>query len=408
MRVLILSNYFYPETVGDGVRMFQLACDLRDRGHTVTVLTSFPSYPGGVVFSGYRNRLRLHEVIQGIRVIRAFTYATPSKAFWSRVLSFGCFCGSSIVAGMLPRVRAEVVFAVLPPLPLGISAWWLSKLAGAALVVNVVDIHPDIAVSLGVLKNKFAIHGFRMLERLIYRLSARIIVISDGFRRNLLAKGVPEPKIDVIPPWADIQAIQPATHDNAFRRELQVDGNFVVLYSGGLTHNACLDSLLQAAHKLRSHPVTFVIVGDGVRKQALTEKATELGLWNVKFLPFQPLERYPEVLAASDITTVTLNSHSTFFSVPSKIYRQMAAARPVLAITEPGNELTRLIEESQCGVCVRPDDVEGLTKVIRQSMRDKAALTTMGQNGREYVLTKCGRAGCVSAIESVLVKAGRS
>jgi colanic acid biosynthesis glycosyl transferase WcaI len=405
MKILIVSNYFYPETVGDGVRIFQLARDLKSRGHEVTVVTSFPSYPAGILFNGYRNRLRTEEVVEGIRVVRTLTWATVSKAFWSRVLGFGCFCASAIIGGSLAGLRADVVFAPVPPLPLGVSAWWLSKMAGANLVVNVVDVYPDLAISLGVLRNKLAIRFFQWLERWIYRHSRRVAVISEGFRHNLLSKCVPDAKIRVVPSWADTRAIVPAPRNNAFRQNIEAHGRLVVLYSGGLTHNTCIEPLLQAAAVLKSESVMFLIVGDGIRKRALTQLASELALPNVKFMPFQPLDRYPEVLAASDLTTVTLNSSATFFSVPSKIYKQMAAGRPILAITEPGNELALLIERSQCGVCVRPNDTARLADVIRYAIHHREEFEAMGQNGRRYVEHECNRERCVSMIEALLAEA---
>jgi colanic acid biosynthesis glycosyl transferase WcaI len=224
------------------------------------------------------------------------------------------------------------VYAILPPLPLGISAWAVARITGARLVVNIQDIYPDIAVALGMLRNVSSIRFFERMERWIYRAADRVVVISEGFRQNLLRKGVRAEKVVVVPNWADPEAIQPSIPDNAFRREHSRPGEFVVLYSGGLSHNSHLQPVLEAARRLLDEPFRFLIAGEGVHKERLMQWAHEHDLRNLTFLPFQPLERYAEALAAADATVVTLHPAATFASVPSKVYKQMAAARPIVAI----------------------------------------------------------------------------
>src|SRR5262249_29399494 len=162
-----------------GIWVRQLALDLKAMGHTVTVLTSFPNYPSGHVFPAYRGRVFQRDVIEGISVVRVWSFTTPSKRFWPRVAAFGTFCATSILGCLASFLRADVVYAVLPPLPLGVSAWMLAKAAGARLVVNVQDIYPDIAVALGVLRNGPAIRFFKRMERWIYTRADRIVVISE-------------------------------------------------------------------------------------------------------------------------------------------------------------------------------------------------------------------------------------
>ncbi len=405
MKVLLLSNYYYPETVGAGIWVTQLAQDLKARGHEVTVVTSFPSYPQGKLFDGYRNRFAGRETVDGIDVIRTYTYATPSKSFWPRFAAFGAFCLSAVPGYLRWRRPFDVVYAILPPLPLGVSAWAIANASGARLVINVQDIYPDVAVALNYLRNPAAVAFFRRMERWIYRRADRIVVISEGFRQNLLGKGVPALKIQVVPNWADPDQIVPESSGNAFRRETGTNDELLVMYSGGLTHNADLETVLDAAAQLRGLPVRFVIVGDGVQKQSLVDRAASARLDNVKFFPFQPIERYVEVLAASDVTLVSLNSASSFVSVPSKIYKQMAAARPIIAITNPGNDLSRLVRDAQCGVTVEPGDAECLVKVLRDALDRRDAFAEMGRRGRAYLQRSCSRKGCVERIEATLMDA---
>ncbi|MGD0497268.1 MAG: glycosyltransferase family 4 protein [Bryobacteraceae bacterium] len=404
MKVLILTNYYYPESVGTGVQYTQLAQDLKARGHEVTVVASYPSYPQGRIFEGYRNRLASCQTIDGVEIIRTLTWATPNKAFWPQLAKFGTFCLSAAPGYLRWRRRVDVVLSLLPPLPLGVSAWMIAKASGARLVVNVQDLYPDLAVALDYLTNSAAVAFFRAMERWIYRRSDSIVVISDGFRQNLLGKGVAPHKIRVVPNWADPEQIVPMPSDNAFRRETGASGELLVVYSGGLGYNAELETVLDAAVQLRGLAVRFAIVGDGVQKRALAEKAASAGLDNVKFFPFQPIERYGETLAAADVTLVTLNSAATFASVPSKIYKQMAAARPIVAITNPGNELDRLIQDAQCGVTAPPGDSQCLAAALRRALEERDAFAEMGRRGRAYLERNCSRRICVAQVEAVLAE----
>jgi colanic acid biosynthesis glycosyl transferase WcaI len=403
MKILVLSGYYFPETAGAALWVRQLAEDLVTMGHEVTVLTGFPNYPGGRVFDGYRRKIFQREMVGGVRVVRTWAFATPSKAFWPRVAAFGSFCVSSLIGGVLARLRAEVVYAILPPLPLGVSAALLAKWMGARLVTNVQDIYPDIAVSLGVLRNRRAIRFFERMEGWIYRRATRVVVISRGFRDNLVRKGVAPDKLAVIPNWADPNAIRPAASHNEFRRQNCDSNQFLVLYSGGLTHNSHLEPVLEAAARLRGEPVRFAIVGDGVHKDALMRRAGVLGLRNVRFWPFQPAERYSKTLAAADVTLVTLHPAASFASVPSKVYKQMAAARPILAVADSRSDLARLVEESGCGIAVDGDEPEVLANAIRRLAASRGEATRMGDAGRIYLEAVCSRTRCVAAIEQACV-----
>jgi len=403
VRILIVSNYYYPETIGAGIWVTQAAEDLARRGHKVTVITSFPSYPEGRIFVGYRNCFAHREFVNGIEVIRTWTHAANSKSFWSRVASFGAFCLSAAPGYLRWQRRADAVYAVLPPLPLGVAAWAIAAVSRAKLVANIQDIYPDIAVALNYLTNPAAVAFFRAMERWIYHRSKSVVVISEGFRENLQAKGISPGKIRVVPNWADPDDILPGPSQNGFRSETGAGKDLLVVYSGGLTHNSDLETVLDAAAILRGLPIRVAIVGDGVQKRALLDKARSIEVDNVKFFPFQPIERYNEVLAAADVTLVTLNSAATLASVPSKVYKQMAAARPIVAVTNPGNELTRLIEDAQCGTAVPPGDARALADVLKQALCQRETFAEMGRRGRVYLERNCSRRVCVAQIEKVLI-----
>jgi colanic acid biosynthesis glycosyl transferase WcaI len=373
-------------------------------GHQVTVLTGFPNYPKRIIFDGYRGKIFMREQIDGVNVFRTYIYVSPNEALWSRALNFGSFCASAALGGLVVP-KPDVIYCIMPPLPLGFSAEFLGLFKCAPVVVNIQDIYPDIAIALGFLRNWLVIRFFQAMERFIYRRAEAIIVISDGFKENLLGKGVVPSKIYVVPNWADPDFLRPGPKDNSFRRQLGVGDRFTLIYSGNLSHNSNLEPVIGAAELLRDRPFAFVIVGDGVRKAQLERRAQEKQLNNVLFLPFQPLEIYPQVLTAADMNLVTLSTQAAMASVPSKVFKIMASGRPVLAITVQGNEVHRLVSEAKCGLCVSPDDPVALAEALRYAAAHQDELERMGKNGRRYLEDHFSRPKCVAQIEEVLVKA---
>ncbi|HEY70214.1 MAG TPA: glycosyltransferase family 4 protein [Anaerolineae bacterium] len=407
LHVQLIAQYFKPETVGSGVWIHQLATDLVALGHQVSVVTSFPNYPKRIVFDGYRGRLFMREQMDGVDVVRTYIYASPNEGMLSRTLNYGSFCASASIGGLFAP-KPDVIYCVMPPMPLGAVAAFLGWVKSAPVVVNIQDIYPDIAVAVGVLRNPLMIRFFEWMERFIYRKAASIVVIADGFKENIVGKGVPEEKVHVVPNWADPDEIQPGPKDNPFRRQVGVGDRFTLSYSGSLSYNTNLDPVLDAAELLADEDFSFVIVGDGVKKVELERRAQELGLNNLQFLPFQPLERYPQVLAASDMNLVTLNQQAAMASVPSKMFKMMASGRPVLAITMEGNEVHRLIHDSDCGLTVPPDDPVKLAEALRYAASHPEEMERMGRNARTYLMEKHARRDCVGRIEAILKKVGGS
>lgn len=382
MKILFINQYYLPEE--QNFYVHECASGLVARGHDVTVLTGFPNYGKGRVYDGYRGKLSMHETIGNVYVCRSWVYATPSKALLPRMLNFGSFCISSFFEGHFVVSRPDVVYCSIPPLPLGLTAAWLARYHRCPLVIHVQDIYPRLAVEHGMLTNRKAICFFEAMERWVYRKADRVVVISEGFRNDLISKGVPPEKIAVVENWADPEFVRVGIKDNGFRRALNADGRLILIYSGGINNNASLESVLHAAKLLRDGPFLFVIIGEGQYKPRLKELARDLTLTNVRFMPFQPLAHYPEVLAAADMNLVSLSGKSALSSVPSKVYKQMAAGRPILAVTESYNELYRLVTTAKCGVCVPTDDAEGVARALHWAASHSDELNAMGRNARRY------------------------
>ncbi|MGH9785369.1 MAG: glycosyltransferase family 4 protein [Terriglobia bacterium] len=407
MHVLLVAQYFWPEQIGCCVWIHQLATDLARKGHRVTMLTAFPNYPEGKVFEGYQGRFFQRETVGGVEVIRTYIHATPDKSFWAKALCFGSFCVSSRLGGAFCS-RPDVIFCVMPPLPLGQSALWIGWMKRAPVVLSIQDIYPDLAIRLGYLRNRLAVRFFQRMERSIYRRAASVRVIADSFRDNLMQKGVPREKIHVIPNWVDTSSVQPGPKRNAFRQEQARNGEFLIVYSGGMGHNTCLAEVVEAARLLQGERFRFLLIGDGVYRSALEARAREYGLSNVQFLPFQPMEKYTEVLAASDLQLVALNESAAQMSLPSKALNIMASGRPVLALALPESDLARLVVEANCGAVTPPSHPAALAEAIRRLAENPAELEAMGRNARNFLLANFEREHCIARIESVLAGAMRT
>lgn len=403
MHIMFMAQCYAPEDVSAAVLISELATDLVKRGHKVTLVTGAPNYPYGCIFPGYRNRIYHVERLDGVRVIRTWSYISPCKTFWPRIFHYGTYSVTAFYGAFLAG-KPDVLINFSPPLPLGLSAWLLSRLWRVPWVLQLEDLYPEAAVAAGVLRNRSAIAFFSAMERFLYQRATHISLISESFRRNLLNKGVSPDKITQIPVWADPDLVCPLPKENTFRTQHKLGGKFVVMYAGNLGLTSCLEDVLCAAEQLREYPeVCFVFIGDGVRKPALEKMTWSRGLKNVVFLPYQPREVFPEMMASADLGLVTLNRNSYLTSLPSKTFNIMASARPILAVTPPEGEVAHLIKEVECGVIIPPEHPELLAEAILKLKQQDKRLTEMGQNGRAQLETRFSRAHCVEKYEHMLL-----
>jgi colanic acid biosynthesis glycosyl transferase WcaI len=393
---MIMGQHYAPEDVSGAALATELTTDLVRMGYQVTFVTCAPSYPWGIVYPGYRNHLLSRETRDGVKVIRTWSYISKHKTFWRRILNYGTFSMTALMGGFMAG-RPDLILAFSPPLPLGLAAWLVSYLQHIPFVFNVMDIYPEIAVASGVLRNRTAIALFSRIELFLYRQASHIQVLSEGFKHNLVNKGVPARKISVIPVWADPDAIRPLPRENSFRDLNGLKNKFVVMYSGNLGFNTCLEDVIEAADLLgEEQDIRFVLIGEGVKKQALVELCEQKALPNVLFLPFQPRNQVDVMLAASDLSVVSLSQGAHGASLPSKTFFIMAGGRPVLAITPLESELASLVLDTNCGVVVPPGRPDALARAILNLKKmEVSQLDWMAKNGRDLVVNRYSRQHCV-------------
>lgn len=389
MRLLITSQVFPPEVHPTAVMVQELAHAAARRDWEVTVITGFPHHPYGRPFPGWRPGWRRLERQNGFGVVRRGHLIHPSPALWIRALGMASQC-----AGMwletLTGPGPDVVINYGPPLAGPLTAALVARRWQARLLTVVYDLYPDILMASGHLQQGLLQDLLTRAERLAYRLADRVLVLSQGFRRTLVAdKGVPPEKIAVLPVWLDRRDITPLPRDNPWRRRMGLaPEQFVVLYAGtmGLVSGAGI--VLEAARLLAAEPdILFLFVGEGQVKDLLRRQAKELGLPNVRFLPFQPRERLGEVQATADVGLVTLAPGRGRTSVPSKVLGYLAAARPVIASVDENCDTAATIRQGRCGLVTPAGEGAALAAAVRHYYRHPEARLRDGQRGRQHFLT---------------------
>jgi colanic acid biosynthesis glycosyl transferase WcaI len=370
-RLLITTQVYPPEIHPTAVMVRELAEHLAGRGWEVTVCAGLPHHPAGRLYPGWRWRPWQRTAERGVEVVRTGHLVHESRAIPVRGLVFTSQALAAAAAALVSR-RPDVVLVYGPPLVGPNLGALVAARHGAKLACIVYDLYPDIAIETGRVTNPAIIGAARIAERMAYRATDLTIVLSDGFKRQLVDRGVPAERIAVIPVWLDPDEIRPMDRDNAWRREQGIGPEkFVVLYAGtiGVVSGAAM--VAEAAALLRERPeILFLFVGEGEEKAKVEARAKELRLSNMMFLSFQPRERLAEVQATADVGLVTLAPGRGRTSVPSKVLGYLAAGRPVIAAVDPGSDTAAEIDGAGCGLVASPADATALADAVTRAADD--------------------------------------
>jgi len=384
MRILFVSPYYAPDLGPSAPMLTMLAEHLVQRGNTVTVLAAVPHFPTGQVPVQFRHSWRHWDEQNGVRICRLRVPSGDRANFRHRLLTFIVFQCLASWTGL--HLQYDVALITNPAietiLPLVCLAWMRHKPA----VFCVWDLYPEVGVQAGVFRHKSVIDMVRYLENTCLRMAASVQVLSQGFVGNLIPRVGGAHRIVVIPMWLDTELIRPFRRQNSFSHENQLDNMLVVMYAGNMGVSQGLETVLEAIQLLSdARDVSFVFVGDGTAKLALTKRAATLGLKNVQFIPFQSRARLPEVLASADVSLVVLKRGIGYGSLPSKAFSILSSGRPILASVDEGSDIWNLVYRAQAGWCVPPEDPVSLAKAILSLKEDPARREQMGRNGRAWI-----------------------
>ena len=386
MKTLFFSQYFPPEMGAPAARVSELAACWARLGEQVTVITTFPNHPTGVVPEEYRGKMFQREGIDGYTVLRSWIYVAANKGFLKRVICFLSYMLSAALVGALRAGSCDVVIATSPQIFAGFAGWAVSLLKRKPFVLEVRDLWPDSAIQLEVLKNPLLIKCSKAMELFLYRRADLIVPVSESIREAILGHGIPAERIELIPNGIQPDLFDPEERANAKREQLGVGPeDFLVSYIGthGMAHG--LERLVEAANLLRDEPrLRFVFIGDGAHKEGLVRMSHEMKIPKLTFLPPQPKIEVPLWLAASDLSVVSLRNLLVFRTVlPSKMFEIMAAGRPVLLAGE--GECARLLERAKAGVTVPTGEPRDLADAILALSMVPGRRKEYGERGRAYV-----------------------
>lgn len=398
-KVLILNRSYWPDVEATGQLLAELCADLTSSGFDVTVVAGVPNVAASVPTFAAAGTHR----IEGVTVVRVPTRKFSKSSLWSRALGLmSYFTRSAWAAVRQARPKVLVVETDPPFLPaLGVFLRYWHR---CRLVCYLQDLHPEVGLALGKFRPGLMTWVLRKLSQFGLRHADRIVVLGEDMKRRVLARGVPEAKIAVIPNWADSSLLRPGLPREPLRQEWGVGANLVVAYSGNLGLSQNLDMVLDAAAQLRNEPVAFVFIGDGAHKRALESRAIAEELTNVQFFPYQPKDRLAESLGAADVHLVTLQKGVSGFIVPSKLYGILAVGRPYVAAIDAEGDTAAVTERFRCGLRVDPDSPAQLVDAIRWCLRNREELVAMGQRGRQVAEKEFDRKVCTGKFATILTE----
>jgi colanic acid biosynthesis glycosyl transferase WcaI len=399
LRILFISQLFDPE---NSIKGLEFARRLKALGHEVEVVTTFPSYPGGMLFPGYKQRIKQIDVVDGITVVRLPTFISHGKSPIKRVLSYASFGAVATLHCLFAARKPTAIYAYYPPVVVGFVAMITGKLRRVPFIYDVQDLWPEALVATGMVREGRLTRFVDKLCGFIYKAAARVVVLSDGYKRALVAKKVPAEKIERIFNWCD-EARMSTDSDNI--PDFLDAGYFNIVYAGNLGAAQALEHVVDAAALVQrsgDKQVRFVFIGAGVEKEMLQQRVQTLALDNVKFFPQVPVEQVSGLLARADVLLVHLADSKVFeITIPSKTQAHLMVGRPTLMAVK--GEASRIVEDADAGMVIEPCQPHRLAEAALEiSHLPSEQLQAMGERGRIYYQSRMSMDKGVRSIDQLL------
>tara|TARA_R110002072_G_scaffold224998_1_gene382123 strand:+ start:45446 stop:46660 length:1215 start_codon:yes stop_codon:yes gene_type:complete len=355
MKILFITDNFPPEVNAPANRTYEHCIEWMKAGHEITVITCAPNFPKGEVFDNYTNSWRKEENIDGIRVIRVWSYITSNQGTFRRILDYISFGVTSFLHGLF--IKTDIIIGTSPQFFSAMSAWQLSLFKRKKWIMEVRDLWPESIVAVGAMKNKSVIGFLEWIEIRMYKSADKVVVVTDAFKEKISQRGIIPEKISIHKNGVDLSKYFPAEKPKHLVESLNLEGKFILAYIGthGLAHG--LDFVLDQAIELeKKYPeVQFLFMGDGANKKNLMDRASEASLSNVTFLDSVPKEQVSDYLHLMDVALVNLKKSDTFLTViPSKIFEAAAVEKPIMLGLS--GETKGIIEKYGAGVCFEPEN----------------------------------------------------
>jgi len=355
MKILFLSDNFPPEVNAPATRTYEHCVEWVKQGADVTVITGFPNFPHGKVYEGYSNRWKQVEWMEGIKVIRVWTYISANKGFYRRTLDYISFSVTAFFAGLFEKTH--IIVATSPQFFTALSGRTLAFWKRKPWIMEVRDLWPESIKTVGAMKDNLFIRYFEKEEKWCYQSASRIVVVTDSFKEEIVKKGIPARKIKVIKNGSNTALFQPQPKDPSLLSKLNLEQKKVLGYIGthGMAHR--LDFILDCAKAMKdSHPdFHFLLIGNGAEKEKLLQKVQEEGISNVTMLDSVPKEKVVQYLSLLDAAIINLRKSDLFKTViPSKIFETAAMEIPILLGVD--GEARSIVEQYEAGLFYEPEN----------------------------------------------------
>ena len=382
MHILFLSDNFPPEVNAPASRTFEHCREWVRVGHQVSVITCAPNFPKGELFAGYKNKLWQTEEIEGIRIIRVWSYITANDGFVRRILDYVSFMLSAIIGAIFIR-KVDLVIGTSPQFFTVCAAYIAARLKRIPWVFELRDIWPESIRAVGAMKGSKALDILEKIELFLYRKATLIISVTNAFKSDLIRRGIDGDKVHVVTNGVDISRFSPRKKDAELVRKYHLEGKFVAGYIGthGMAH--ALDTVLNAAdHVAGAHEgndYCFIMLGDGAKKSALVNRANKQGTNNIIFIDTVPKEQVVRYWSLLDVSIVHLKKTKLFTKViPTKIFESMAMGVPVLHGVE--GESAAIIAAENTGILFKPQDENSLIAALFEIKNDKPHFLRLKKN----------------------------
>lgn len=389
--MLFINRSYWPDTEATGQLLTDLCEDLSS-DFRVSVLAGLPNH----VAEGQPSVSPGRGTHNGVEILRVRHTRLGKHSFLGRITNFITFTIAALLRCLWLPHRPDLVVTETDPFFLPGVGLFLKFWSRCRFVAYLQDLYPDVAVAVGKVREGWITRCLRWCLVAAYRRADAVIVLGEDMRQRCIANGVPAEKIHVLPNWVDTSLIQPPQGENRFRKEQQLEGKFVVMYSGNMGVGHLLEPLLQAARELRSHAeIEFVFIGEGQQKAELQRIAAAEQLTNIRFLPYQPREFLAQSLSAANLQVVSMRPEVVGCLMPSKLYGVLAAGVPALVLAPADCELSRIVREQELGIVCSTDEATPLTARLVASILELSQhperQRQAGENARRLAVAEYDR-----------------
>jgi len=405
MKLLFLTDNFPPESNAPASRTYEHCKEWVKEGIEVTIITCNPNFPFGKTYDGYKNKLYQTEEIDGIKVIRVWSYMSENKGAIKRILDYSSYAVMAFFAGLF--VRTDLIVATSPQLFTALGGCALAKVKRKPWIFELRDLWPEGIKDTGAIKNTKILNFLTKMELCLYRKSTHVVTVSKGLKENLSSRGILPSKIDIVTNGANLELFKAREKSETLLNELGLQNKFIFGYIGthGLAHG--LEFIIDSIKDIKDERIHFLFIGTGAKKEATVALSKKLGLKNVTFLPPVSKSEVVDYISIIDVALVPLTKTDIHASlIPSKIFESASMRKPILLGVE--GEAKEIIETHNAGLTFEPENKDEFLSGVKILSNDVELFTTLQQGCDELADTFSRKSLAMNMLDILKKIAGKT